>query len=532
MRHDTAIPLELHVGARHDVKDALGLFWSSLFRDQELVDATVTARVLSACQAYIDAMEALSLRDHSGLPVFHREHWHPLFVRLSERNTGCGLVVGMDGDPEIGAQPAGSVFTPGEVFVVGGNAEYSKVHTYPLDGAIRDSLVSVGTCICDSIAYPDHVLVQGRDFMLRDGVLLIRKEHDPFTSGGYRIVEDGQDRIAVLWLCDAEFDRRHVGDFLAYPLGFDVASTKAAADMLSALWDIVIYGMTPLHINILLGTMFGVPTVRRDTVVESVAESAGVSTVVTGDEVYKIPTSRLADTVAAGVRLPAGTMLTNDISVYHGLSQPEVEARIADGRITSLTLPPGSVAGVDEDVTLANVESTPVAGASGAAEWFKLNTSDSVDSPFWSAVFSRTTAAERTELCTRLVRNGTINPLRSLGYAALANTVLVYTSRALVDEPCARHVLAMLRRLMPATGSILVVQTVDVGVSASSVAQASVAPVSSGGPAGSAKSGADVVAMSDDVAYSTPVCAVADSSMPAASDDVAIRFFPDAITEV
>ena len=273
MKHDTAIPLPLHTGFAADVRDALGAFWSSVFRDRELVDATVSARVLSACQAYIDVMEALSLRDHSGMPVFHREHWHPLLIRLSKRNTGCGLVLGME-NAKLGPQPEASIYLEDSVFVIGGNAEFSKVNTYPLDPSARN-LVSVGTCICDAIGAPLHVLFPGRDFMLRDGVLLVRKEQDPFAAGGYRIVEDGDDRIAVVWVCDAALDREHVGDFLAYPLGFDTPSTPVAARLLSALWDVVVYGLTPRHLNLLLGALFDVPTVPRDTAVESVTTEKG-----------------------------------------------------------------------------------------------------------------------------------------------------------------------------------------------------------------------------------------------------------------
>ena len=666
MKHDTAIPVDLHTRAGSSVKEALGLFWSSLFRDQELVEAEISARVLSACQTYIDAMEALSLRDHSGMPVFHREHWHPALIRLSERNTGCGLTIGMDGDPKIGRQgivkdehdndvEVDTVFTVGEVFVVGGNAEYSKVYTYPLDKATGKRLVSVNTCLCDAISEPEHVLSQGRDFIVRDGILIIRKEHDPFTVSGYNIVEDGDDRIAVLWLCDAEFDREHVGDFLAYPLGFDVKSTPVAAKMLSALWDIVVYGLTPKHLNMLLGALFDVPTVPRDTVVESVTDDGQVSTIVTGDDVYKIAKSRVS--VKSGERLSAGAFLTNELTVYHGLSKDEVYDLVDRGVITSLTLPPGSVAGVDVGVDVKNIASLLEVGDSGSYEWFKLSENDSLASPFWRAVFGRTTPEQRITLCnpitqnlfdiaefarhryapfaqggngsvavdvaggsitvlrtsedksssvftaygsaaieysvpataghtyrlsvsvsgdannTRVylvfrsddgssldrqhvlisptvgsgiltatapestvsvgifffgncnavgryatfsdiaVRDVTVNPLRYLGYVAMANTVLVHTTRPIVSEPCAPHVFSMLRRLMPDTGSLLVVQT-DASTDAVSI------------PDGSS------VTMDDDVGYSLKPSRLIGSAMDAAGDSVAFRFFPDTGTEV
>lgn len=609
MRHDTAIPTGLHNGFRDSIEDALGAFWSSVFRDRELVDATVSARVLSACQAYIDAMEALSLRDHSGMPVFHREHWHPAMVRLSERNTGCGLVLGMEGNPRLGPQPAGTVFLENEVFVVGGNAEYSKVNTYPLRG-LGGKLVSVKTCICSGISSPAHLLVPGRDFMLRDGVLIVRKEHDPFDVGGYRVVEDGSDSVAVLWLCDAEFDRGHVGDFLAYPLGFEVASTPAAARVLSALWDVVIYGLTPKHLNLLLGALFEVPTVPEDTVVESVGareligftpftivrdsyditdqvgqpgfpipgpvagqlvwdltpcilpgdRDIGFSypdepgdvlsltfdvlepdsptlvtyelsrtpiyareiTVVTSDTVYRVPEDLLSAAVAPGARLAAGTPLTDELVVYQGLSKDEVQGLVNGGVLPSLEIPPGGVAGVDEPVVLSNINSQ-LEGEQ--QDWFKLNDDDSADSPFWQAVRARTTLEERQALCAGLADNeGRVNPLLALGYVMLANTVLVRTARPLSSDPCAASALAMLRRLMPSYGSLLVVQTGEVGGPSESASGLSVRA--------KARGGAEEVSMADEVGFevmaTTDVSDAADACTM--SDDVTIRFFPD--TEV
>lgn len=466
MRHDTAIPHVLHDEAAASVKDALGAFWSSVFRDQELVDALLAARVLSAAQMHIDVMEALSLRDHSGSPVFHREHWHPIVVRLSKRNTATALTVGMPDTPVLGRQAAdGAVYLPNEVFVVGGNALYSKVNTYPIEAMKGCPLVQVATALCDSVSAPRHVLSQGRDFSVERGVLVIRKEQDPFDAGGYRIVEDGDDRLAVLWACDAEFDRDNVSDFLGYPLGLHAPSTDAASRMLSALWDAVTLGLTPISLNRVLGAVFTVPMVERDTVVESVTADGADSIVVTGDEVYRIETSRLSQEArTAGTALRAGSFLTDEISVYWGLSADDVAQLLDDGRLGRVVLPPGSVAGVDEAVVIeSGVRDVEDGG------WFKLNDGDSADSPFWQAVFARTTEDERKALCVAMgateeddgTVTGSVDPFKSLVPAVLANQIRVYTSRSLPADPYAGLVLDYLQQLVPSYASLMLTQEVD-----------------------------------------------------------------------
>ena len=458
MSHDISIPTDLHDGAVASVKDALGAFWSSVFRDQDLVDALLSARVMAAGQKHIDAMEALSLRDHENSPVMHREHWHPVVVRLSRRDTASVMRVGMPDTPVVGEQPDDEeVYLPNEVFVVGGNALYSKVYTYPIEVAEVSAPVSVATALCDSVSSPKHMLSQGRDFTIDDGVLAIRKEKDPFETGGYLVEDDGDDKVAVLWACDAEFDRDNVSDFLGYPLGLHAPSTAAASTMLSALWDAITLGLTPVSLSRILGAVFDVPAITRDTVVESVEDDGSDKIVVTGDSVYRISADRLPESIVEGCSLNAGSFLTDELSAYWGLSADDIALLEAEGLLGRVYLPPGSVAGVDSTVVVEPRESAIENGG-----WFMLNGGDSPDSPFWRAVFARTTQAEREQMCASLADGGyTVDPLKAVGPAILANLILVRTSRGPICDPCAGLVLDFLHRLVPSYASLLVIQDVD-----------------------------------------------------------------------
>lgn len=458
MSHDISIPTDLHDGAVASVKDALGSFWSSVFRDQDLVDALLSARVMAAGQKHIDAMEALSLRDHENSPVLHREHWHPMAIRLSKRDTASVMRVGMPDTPVVGEQPDDEeVYLPNEVFVVGGNALYSKVYTYQIEGAEGSSPFSVATALCDSVSSPKHMLSQGRDFTIDDGVLAIRKEKDPFETDGYLVEDDGDDKVAVLWACDAEFDRDNVADFLGYPLGLHAPSTSAASTMLSALWDAITLGLTPVSLARILGAVFDVPAITRDAVVESVEDAGSDKIVVTDDFVYRISAARLPESIVGGCYLKAGSFLTDELSAYWGLSADDIASLEAEGLLGRVYLPPGSVAGVDDTVVIEPRDSAIEDGW-----WFKLSDGDSVDSPFWRAVFSRTTQAEREEFISRMSKgSGSIDPLRAIGPVVLANLILVRTSRSPMSDMCAGLTLDFLHRIVPAFSSLLLVQDVD-----------------------------------------------------------------------
>ena len=467
MTHDSSIPRDLHTGARGDVKTALGSFWSDVFDDQELLDSVIAAKVLDAAQLHIDVMEDLSLRDHAGSPLFHRAHWHPLVIRRSARNSAPGLVIGMPDTPSIGPQKTASgndhPYVEGEIFEVGRNGEKSKVFTYPFSAFDGCRLDSVRTCICDSISSPGHVLVQGRDFAIDRGVITVRREADPFDVEGYRTVEvpgsytDAStgmtcaDRLAVLWLCDAEFDTNNVGDFLGYPMGIDAASTPVAKECLSALWDAVVYGLTPRCLNTLLGALFRVPTALYDETVESVL-GIGPHIVVTDRHVYAV--ARGVPSVSVGQRLHPGDFLTSEIEVAHGLSADEIE-QLVGGVLATLSIPPGGVQGVKSTVVVQNNDDNPVAEG---ADWFYLGGDDSADSPFWRAFRKRVPdLAKRQAVISGLRVNGKINPMKALGYALMANTVLVRLSGCVLsDDPCARKVYDAFLRLIPSYASVLV----------------------------------------------------------------------------
>lgn len=456
MSEAAVIPHGLHVGLRPSMKDSLGTFWSSLFKDQDFIDALLAARSLSATQLQIDAGEALVLRDHRNTPVWHREHWHPLFIRKKQQNRGRGLSIGMD-SAKIGPQETDAVYLRGEKFVIGGNADYSKVNTYPFVSMNGCRLMRVLTCICDSISAPGHILVQGRDFELVGDVLVVRKEQDPFAAGGYHTVEDGNDQVAVLWVCDGEYDTNNVADFLSYPMGFDVGSSEESKRLLSAYWDAVVHGVTPMHLNTMLGALYGVPTAESDGEVEAVEQDGDYTIITTPDRVYRVASSHVRG-IRVGDTLHAGDFLTDELSVYHSFSEDEFSGLVSALGITKITLPEGSVAGVDVPVEIGSV-----AGGSALNEpekWFKINGSDTVDSPFWTAVLARTTPEEREAVFRGMAVNGRVDPVRKVGYAALANTVIVKTSRPLVDVAYAVTLMDALRRLMPGYASLLTVREV------------------------------------------------------------------------
>lgn len=399
MTRETAIPHDVHARASSDIRTSLGSFWDTVFQESGLVDAITDSKAMGLAQAELDSAEALAARDHRVSPAYHREHWYPVVLRKSRRNSVSAATIGMPDTPVMGGQTEGSVYLDGEVFQVGTHQDYSKVVTYPLPEDC--GLVSVRTCITDSISSPAALLIPGRDFFISGGVVAIRSEKDPFSSGNFRVEPSADDSLVTLWCCDAELDHGNVARFIGYPLGLHVPSTATARDTVAALWDSLAHGTTEAILNTALGLIFGVPVIQEDSVVQQVepCAPAGTCKVVTDKAVYLAPTGRLAEWVNVGAKLRRGDFITTDVAVRSRMSHEDVDRLISDGGISRLTLPPGAVYGVDAPITVESRTSRIEAGG-----WFKLNAEDTDKSAFWHGVLSKTDPFERLELVSRIAK--------------------------------------------------------------------------------------------------------------------------------
>jgi len=136
---------------------------------------------------------------------------------LSDRDNGeaAGFVLGQAPVPVVGGQTS-EVYGVGTVFIVGGGLSYSDYNIYPVPADI-----SYNTCIVDNIANPTAIYMRDRDFIIRNGTLVIRKEFDPFNSDSvFKQVSANGETKAVLWFIDAMTDNNYVEDYIGYVFGF------------------------------------------------------------------------------------------------------------------------------------------------------------------------------------------------------------------------------------------------------------------------------------------------------------------------
>ena len=332
-----SIPDKFAEDAGNTLYSWLGSIWRSIHSGDDMVRGLQGARGIRLAQLYVDILEAAKLQDRNGAPVFHRELWHPIVVRMSQRNKSQENMLEIGGDVEkvIGKQGAGSEYGTGTVFEIGRLANYENYVTYPIGSGISGGALS----IVDNIISPTVSLKGDLDYFIRNDSIIFHKGNDPLADGSPfekidlpNIVENGDGSLgadveAVLWASDVLIDRDYLADHLSYALGAAYPSSDVAKRILNAAWSATNDGLTEELVKTLLAAMLNVPVIQNDeeTVVEIYGEyddDTLVSQVVRTDKgAYRVsPKATLCKTTRSGAVLRRGTLLDETLRVYPRLN--------------------------------------------------------------------------------------------------------------------------------------------------------------------------------------------------------------------
>ena len=331
----------------------LGSLWRSVHMGDGMVRGLQKARGIRLAQLYLDILEAAKLQDRNGMPVFHRELWHPIVLRSSERDTaqenmlnmGDGAVMGPQTDPE-------SPYGPGTVLQMGRLANYRDFVTYPVDR----NIVGMSASIVDNIINPTIVLSHGDgDFEFRNNSIIFRREADPLAMDspfekydvpGVDPDDPGKSDVeAVLWASDVLMDKNYVAEHLSYPLGASSPSSDVVKRILNAAWSSVASGLTPELLRTFIAAMLNIPVVQNETeTVVEIDSSEEVQLVRTDKCLYRVsPKATLAKAVRSGAILHRGDLLDESLRVYPFLNTPQTRGQRfsvpLEQDIPSITLP-------------------------------------------------------------------------------------------------------------------------------------------------------------------------------------------------
>lgn len=322
--------LDMFAGEGRQLFEWLGMFWTRIYENSELMRGLQDGQGLLAAQLYLDYLENMNLVGRHTAPAFHRERWKPIVIKRSMRDKGNANMLRLDMDPpvKIGKQPGGTPYVEGLKYKIGGHAEYTSATSYPLPEDVSDVL----TCVCDNVAVPSTVLIRGTDFIIRDHTIFFLRDNDPFDNPAFprRVYTDEghDDEEILLWTVDTLIDKDYVYRHIGYVMGIETASSEFYQRMLNGLWDMYNKG-TPISVVWSgIGAILGEPTIANASeLVELVLSDDNGVQVVTDKRVYVVnKEAKLRASVKEGATLRSGEFLTETIRVYDTLNPRKLVA--------------------------------------------------------------------------------------------------------------------------------------------------------------------------------------------------------------
>lgn len=357
----------------------LGSLWHTIHRGDGMVRGLQKARGIRLAQLYLDLLEAAKLQDRNGAPVFHKELWHPIVLRLSQRDKAQENLLEIGNDAQIGPQTEEEPYGFGTVLKMGRLANYKNFVTYP----IPENIVSVSSVIVDNIINPTVAMEHDKDdFVFRNNTIIFPKENDPLADGSPfektdlpDFVDGKPDVEVVLWASDVLVDKNYIAEHLSYPLGANAPSSDVVKRIVNAAWSSVASGLTPELVRTFIAAMLNIPVVQHDgeTVVD-IDSTQEAQIVYTDRGMYRIsPKAKLRKGLHAGSVLAKGDLLDESLRVYpflNGVSWSGEDAATARSAGDNLG---SSASDTFEDVLAAVPQyynTTPVGTPSGANQTY------------------------------------------------------------------------------------------------------------------------------------------------------------------
>lgn len=275
----------------------LGSFWAETYLGAADAERLIRHRAELVSGTFDRLADAADAASRLRCPVYRRERWRHLPVRLSARNSRS-LVYGdgrLHGDGVRYADPPAA-----ELTALPAPADLAAVEV-----------------ICNRLAGASAVLVRGLDFEVGAGELRFRA--DPFADARFArspVTEDGVevDQELDLWLYRPDFDRALVQDHWGYVVGAEGASSPAYKRAVNALYDMLTFGTSARRVVEAAAAAAGLPLGLAGEVVEGVVDDGLHQVVLTDRSAHRLPRATTA-TVAAGDVLTGGQTLCDGVEL-------------------------------------------------------------------------------------------------------------------------------------------------------------------------------------------------------------------------
>ena len=303
----------------------LGSWWAKEYAGRNQVVSIVRGKAQVEQQTILDLMELIASLSRFTVPIYHRDNWYPLYVKLSEKNTV---------DATIAKYDEGLLYDEGHRYDV---AQVVENFSFPIDNTLVEAPVILNRFTDPTLTWTENI-----DYRIDDGFIVFQK--DPFNDA--RIAtrtlydENGNenDTEAILWIYRGQWDWEYIYEQFGYVLGAHLQSSQGYRQLMNAIYDAIVSGTTKSDVLLALSAMTGIPLVKEDTeTVEDITNNGEQRIVITDQHVYKF------DLEATPV-VEIGDVLTRSQSLTDALEVFELNRGELPNNLDSLAMGPGFLA--------------------------------------------------------------------------------------------------------------------------------------------------------------------------------------------
>lgn len=282
---------------------ALGSFWANQFTGKGKLLSLFKGSAFTYAQTFINWLETLDATSRYTVPIFHKKTWGIFVLRESEFDSGRASLYKFDGE-----------LTFDGTFKFGQRAD---------NDLFENSLSSakhIGI-IFNRILNPSIALIQGQDFIIEDGVLLLKL--NPFEDPRFsvRLIYDSNgaviDREVILWGFEVKEDQEFLYEHFGYVLNKKAKSSQGYKDLINSIWNSLVGGLTIRDLEWALAAIFQLPVVIEQTEkVEKILNYPDQKLVIITDQNSYIYPAGSIPIVSEGDTVFSGQLLIDTVQVY------------------------------------------------------------------------------------------------------------------------------------------------------------------------------------------------------------------------
>lgn len=272
----------------------LGSHWTNVYAGNNLVETYAFSRAQEDYQAHLNLLETVRMLSRFDVPIFHKDNWYFLTLKLSEMNVAPAKYDGKQN--------------------YGDGTEYGvPVNTYVYQFPTTDNLVET-KLILNRVTASSRTFVSGIDFTINNGSISFIA--NPFEDSLLARRDVGSDTEVGLWVYRGDFDLDLIYQQFGYVLSLFLESSKSYKNLVNAIFDGLVKGTSYRELILALSAITGVPVVfdALETV-KHIQKTNNELVICTDVNVYKFPINA-NPIVAVGDVVYAGDCLTDSLKVY------------------------------------------------------------------------------------------------------------------------------------------------------------------------------------------------------------------------